>query len=284
MHLYFVRRSQLAALVSVFILFIQCLVVWLGEPSTPANTDGVKLPILMYHQVLKTPQFLGAYVVSPQELEKDFQYLKEKGYTAVSVREVIDFVNEGAPLPEKPIMITFDDGHLSFNEYVLPLLEEYDLRAVLSVVGAYTDEYTENQDRHVTYAYLNWQDLCNLEKSGRVDLGNHTYNLHQNGKRQGSMQRKGESDAEYQSMLKADLSKLQEAMEQHGLKEPLCYTYPFGFISKSSQRVIEELGFQMSLGCAEGVNRLYADPACLFELKRYNRPHGKNARTILEGK
>ncbi len=283
MRLYIVHRSQLAALVSIFVLLALCLAAGLGQPSSPANADGVKLPILMYHQVLKTPGLLGAYVVSPEELENDFKYLKEKGYTAVSAQEVIDFVDNGVALPEKPIMITFDDGQLSFYEYVLPLLEEYDLCAVLSVVGSYTDVYTENQDRHVAYAYLNWQDLCHLEESGRVDLGNHTYNLHQNGKRRGSMQRKGESDAEYQAMLKADLQKMQAVMAEHGLKVPLCYTYPFGFISKSSRVVIEEVGFRMSLGCAEGVNLLYGDPLCLFELKRYNRPHGKSARAILEG-
>ena len=120
------------------------------------------------------------------------QYLNENGYQSVSVEQVTAFVQNGAALPEKPIMLTFDDGYLSFAEYVLPLLKKYNQCAVLSVIGAYSDTYSQKEDRNVAYAHVTWEDVKALADSGRVDIENHTYNLHTIDARKGSMKKKGE--------------------------------------------------------------------------------------------
>ena len=69
-------------------------------------------------------------------LEGDLRYIAEHGYTAVSVGEILDYCAGRGELPEKPILITFDDGQLSVLTYALPLLERYDMCAVAAVVGA----------------------------------------------------------------------------------------------------------------------------------------------------
>ena len=100
--------------------------------SGQKRLHSVELPILMYHHIHKSASQWGDHVVSPQTLEGDFQYLTAQGYTAVTVADLTAYTQNGTPLPEKPIMITFDDGQLSVLEYALPLLEQYDLKAALA--------------------------------------------------------------------------------------------------------------------------------------------------------
>ena len=117
------------------------LLIAAGLTKTPALSAmgrvqaGVRVPILMYHSVLKNPKMAGMYVVSPDTLEQDLKYIKKKGYTTVFVRELTEYVYQNAPLPEKPVVITLDDGYLNNLTYVLPLLEKYDMKATISVVG-----------------------------------------------------------------------------------------------------------------------------------------------------
>ena len=100
------------------------------------KTDGIKLPILMYHSIVKNEDRSGEYVITPIELEKDLLYLKQNGYTTVFVNDVIRYVKRGGELPEKPIILSFDDGTYNYREYLLPLLEKYDMKATVSIVGA----------------------------------------------------------------------------------------------------------------------------------------------------
>ena len=69
------------------------------------KTDGIKLPIIMYHSIVKNEDRSGEYVITPIELEKDLLYLKQNGYTTVFVNDVIRYVKRGGELPEKPIIL-----------------------------------------------------------------------------------------------------------------------------------------------------------------------------------
>ena len=71
-------------------------------------------------------------MLSPAQFESDLKYLKENGYHTVVVQDLIDYVEKGVPLPEKPVMLTFDDGYYNNYYYAFPLLEEYDAKIVIS--------------------------------------------------------------------------------------------------------------------------------------------------------
>lgn len=242
----------------------------------------ILLPVLMYHHFLKDSNALGKFVISPNEFEEDLKYLKEQGYQTVVAQDLTRYVNKEADLPEKPIMITLDDGYLSAKEYVLPLLQKYQMQAVLSVIGTYSDEYTHTPDRNVAYAHLTWDDIQELSKSGAFEIQNHTYNMHKNGNgRKGSMKNPGEGREQYQKILLEDLTKTQQRIETSTGEKAICFTYPFGFISKESIPILQQMQFKLTLTCSEGVNKITRDPDCLFGLKRYNRPHGESAQDIL---
>ena len=91
------------------------------------------LPIVMYHHVLRDKSRAGKYVLPQETLREDLACLQALGYTSVTVGDVLQFVRGTGDLPEKIVMLTFDDGYQSMETYVLPLLREFRMRAVLSV-------------------------------------------------------------------------------------------------------------------------------------------------------
>ena len=226
----------------------------------------------MYHSILKSKS--GKYIVNPSTLEDDLKFIKNNGYTTITMTDLINYVYSDYELPEKPIIITFDDGHYNNLTYALPLLEKYDMVAVISIVGKYTDTYTESDEANPNYGYLRWKDINDLMKSGRFEFQNHTYELHNITKnRRGCMKMKGESFEAYKTVLSKDLSKLQQEFSINTGYIPNTFTYPFGAISSDSMDIIKELGFKASLSCNEGINLIIKDPNCLYQLKRYNRPN-----------
>ena len=109
----------------LFIFFLISTICVYTYVLATATTQGIKVPIIMYHSVLKSRS--NTYIVNPSVIENDFKYIKENGYTTITITDLINYVYNDSPLPEKPIIITFDDGHYNNLGYVLPLLEKYDM-------------------------------------------------------------------------------------------------------------------------------------------------------------
>ena len=244
-------------------------------PALSQPQNGVKLPIIMYHSILKDKSQSGKYVVTPAQLESDIEYLKSNGYTFVSAQEIIDYAEGGATLPEKPVMLTFDDGHFNFYGYVVPILEKTGAKAVVSIVGSYTDEYSESNIKNMSYGYMRWSEVYDMFLSNRVEVGNHSYDFHSTNRgRNGSKKNKNESMAQYELLFRQDTEKAQNrCMTKTGF-EPVIYTYPFGAYTEETTDWLKEMGFKITFSCTEGVNIITRDPNSLFLLMRYNRPSG----------
>ncbi len=81
-----------------------------AESFSEDDRTSVELPIIMYHGLTKNPSKVNAYVIPISSFEEDLKYLKENGYTTVLMEDVINYVDGNEALPEKPIVLTFDDG------------------------------------------------------------------------------------------------------------------------------------------------------------------------------
>lgn len=251
-----------------FCLFLSTLI----SPVLKNETGKIPLPVIMYHSVLDDESRSGKYVVTPSILESDFKYLSENGYKTVTVSDLISFKNGEADLPEKCIMLTFDDGYYNNYSYLFPLLKKYNFRAVLSVVGRYTDEYSrEGEKMNNNYSHATWKQLKEMQDSGYIEIQNHSYDLHDWSQRHGILRKKGEDSDHYREYITADILKMQEKLKQHMGKEAVCFAYPFGSVNKESREIVEGLGFSVTLGCEEGVNYIDKNHS-LKELKRFNRP------------
>lgn len=231
-------------------------------------TEQTPLPIIMYHSVLKNKS--SKFVISTSELEKDFIYIKNSGYTPITMNELISFKKGEKNLPVKPIIITFDDGFYNNYTYLYPLLKKYNFKAVISVVGLFSTEFIE-PPFNPNYSYLTFDLIKKMGHSGFVEIQNHTYKMHSvKTNRKGVLRLKGESDSTYIESLRNDFSTMQKMLKEKADITATTLTYPFGLYSKESQRVAKELGFEAMLTCEGGINYVYK--SCnLDKLKRYNR-------------
>ncbi len=105
---------------------------WAVHPAGPLTA-----PILMYHHV--SPENPGRYNVNPENFENQMKRLKELGYTSITTSLLIEAVLNGAEMPERPIVITFDDGQQSVFEYAFPIMEKYDFIGNVYIVSSYLE-------------------------------------------------------------------------------------------------------------------------------------------------
>jgi len=232
--------------------------------------EGIKVSIIMYHSILNSKT--NKYTATPDELESDLKYIKDNGYNTITMTDLIEYVYNDVQLPEKPIVITFDDGFYNNYYYAVPLLEKYNMKAVISIVGTYTDDYSDSNIVNLNYSNLRWADINMLIPDGTIEFQNHSYDLHSITKgRNGAKKKFGESLESYKEVLRNDIIKLQNEFQSNCYYTPNTFTYPFGAISKESDDIMKELGFKATLSCTEDINYITRDPNCLFSLNRYNR-------------
>lgn len=274
--------------IAVYVLAVVVLVsVIFGVIKVSASvikeSNSINVPIIMYHSVLKDDTKSCDYVVTPAVVEKDLIYLQDNGYTTIMMSDLINYVYNGTPLPEKPVILTFDDGMTNNLTYVLPLLEKYNMKAVFSVVGEYSQKFSDNEDKNPAYAYMSWSDIASLKKSGRVEVGNHSYAMHNNdSSRQGSRINNGESFDDYQNVFICDTMKLQTALKKKCGISTEFYTFPYGFYCKEATKILKCLGFKATLTCDEKPNHITRDTECLYGLNRYNRPSGISTEKFMK--
>ena len=236
-----------------------------------SDEKTVPVPIIMYHSVCDKTYVSPKYIVSPAMFENDMKYLKEHGYTAVFIKDLDSFVNGKSDLPEKPVIITLDDGFLNNLTNALPILKKYGMKAVVSAVGEFTEENSKINDRNPSYAYLTFDDIKSLYDSSVIEIGNHTYAMHRLKGRKGCSKNPGESTDEYRKVLKADLERMQNLMADRCGVTPYIFTYPYGYMSKEGDEVIKDLNFTAALTCTEKINYIKKGSS-LMSLCRFNRP------------
>lgn len=243
----------------------------------------VRMVVLMYHSIDSNPCRSGSYTITPAEFRKDLTYLKEKGYNTVVVSDLIGYVQDGTPLPPKPVMITFDDGY--YNNYLnaFPLLQEFQMRAVISVIGEEVDRFSLVDEPSERYASLNWHQVQEMQNSGLVEFQNHGYGIHAvGGRRHGLRKKSGEAAQAYADSLRVDIAKVQYRFVEMLGRAPEAFAYPYGVVTREGDQVLREMGFLATLDAQGKVFQLTHEEECLWRIPRYNRPAGTTAQCILE--
>ncbi len=268
------KKIMIFIVVSMALIFSVCLRLMITkECFNMKENKGTAVPILMYHNI--TDKSYGdKYTVTAAELEEDLKYISENGYTAIGLNDLINYTEGKGKLPQKPIIITFDDGFESLYTLGLPLFKKYNCKAVAAVIGSYTQLFTDNEDHNIEYSHLNWEEINEMAKSGLIEIQNHTYDLHEikNG-RKGAAQKNGESIENYKKVLEEDVKRLNKDVLSYTGQEPTSFIYPYGNFNENTEKLIEEMGFKAILNCYEKVNYISASED-LKHLCRFLRPSG----------
>ncbi|HEY5647073.1 MAG TPA: poly-beta-1,6-N-acetyl-D-glucosamine N-deacetylase PgaB [Pseudomonadales bacterium] len=227
-----------------------------------------ELLALCYHDVTTTTSeaLRDPTTVSVSMLISQFNWLDANGYVPVRLSDVLAARNGGPALPERAVLLTFDDGYASFHRLVLPLLELYGFPALLAPVTSWVDAPAalpirygdENAPRE---RFLNWEKLREIARSGLVEIASHTHDLHRGipGNPQGNTQPAVttlaydaatgtyETPAEQRQRIWADLAASASLIERELGTHPAAIVWPYGEYSQIAQQLADDLGMSVSL-------------------------------------
>ena len=210
------------------------------EDFEEKNNSGIKVN-QNYQDILPKPLF-----VLFEEFEKQMAYLNENGYTVLKIQDVVDFFYCGKNVPEKAVLITFDDMYKSVLLYAYPVLKRHGFSAVGFVVLDWLF--------HEVQQYSSRQSVC-LSKGELVGMGdvfeyaNHSKALHT---------RKDGLTA-LQTVDRTAFCADTEACRQFvNIKD--VYAYPFGIFTDEVVQWLKESGFRLAFTTVEGENTIGTDP------------------------
>lgn len=272
--------------ISAVILCIALIFCTQNECKGVSAQRSVTVPIIMYHQISRSENNVGKYVIHEKELEKDLAYLKNNGYETINVNDLISFVAGKTELPEKCVMLTFDDGYETAFTILYPLIKKYNMKAVVSVIGYLTELYTENEDHNDLYSYLDEEEIRILSQTDEIEIQNHSFNMHstEKGKRKGINKLAGESFEEYKKALTDDVGKEQTEILKITGKLPEAMFYPFGECCGDTLTVCKSLGFKATFTCEEKINTVTRfRNESLYNLGRFNRSGNAESNEFFEG-
>ncbi|MBQ5562882.1 MAG: polysaccharide deacetylase family protein, partial [Clostridia bacterium] len=209
------RLSKILTLLAVIVAvsFMCFTFVLRQEQPVINNITPVKIAVVMYHGLIDDTSKQNKYFIDPKYFEEDLKYLNENGFQTIFASELINHFEKNTPLPEKPVLLTFDDGYYNNYTFAYPLLKKYNCKAVISPIGYPADEAVKETKQNTFYSQCTWKQLKEMSDSGLVEIQNHTYNLHHidNG-RNGAKNNTDESFEAYKKLLSDDLLKFNQRM------------------------------------------------------------------------
>ena len=265
-----IPRWKWALLILVSVLFLAAAgdLLWLTRARQP-------LPVLMYHHFDQTST--ASTVVSEARFREQIAAMRNAGYTAVAVRQVIDFVDHGAPLPDKPVLITMDDGYTSNLDIAAPILEEAGMCATVFVIGAYAGlDAVVYPDGSTSPAHFAYEDAMPWVEKGVLDLQSHTYGMHELAYfsatgRDGVLPLEGETPEAHQQALREDMDLFRRQRGEWDPTPLVALSYPYGYWDREADQVMEREGIVLTVTTSRRFNRLtVGDPDCLRIMGRLN--------------
>ena len=279
-------RKWIIAAVAV-LLGLCVLVAVVAVPRTPA-AQTADVAILMYHAFTENEAETSSVCTLASEFERQLSALRDAGYTSVGYADLIEFVNGKGKLPEKPLLISIDDGYQNNLDLAAPLLEKYGFCANIAVIGVSIGHTTYKDTDIPIMPHFSLEDARPWIKRGVLTVTTHSYDMHQiaavdgNDCRHGVLQMPDEAEPDYIAALTQDYTHAQKQLAGLPGKVLPVFTYPFGAYSELSERVLQEQGVQVTVTIADGANRLVkGEPETLRLLRRINVPAGMEPDVLL---
>lgn len=138
----------------------------------------------------KSPDSLGEYIpvicfhsVTHNDLKEKLIYLKENGYISLTAGEFLSILQGRNPSPPRPVLLTFDDGHISLWSVAYPLLKEFNFRAAAFIIPSYIEnsnqpgqeaEGKNKEFKPIPFSMISWQQAREIQQSGIIEMQSHT--------------------------------------------------------------------------------------------------------------
>jgi peptidoglycan/xylan/chitin deacetylase (PgdA/CDA1 family) len=205
------------------------------------------IPILMYHSIDNNDVF---FTVKPEVFVKQMKYLKDKNYQVISLAKLVEILESKNPLPDKAIVITFDDGYQDNYTNAWPVLKKHNFPATIFLTtGLIGQEMTTSQG---SLPMLNWSQIEEMHHSGLIDFQPHTV----------SHQR---FDRLKLSEIEQEIVDSQKMIEEKLNKKCYFFAYPKGWYNQEIIEILKKHGFKAARTLETGKTKKGDD---LFKLKR----------------
>lgn len=219
--------------------------------------------VLTYHDIVENPR-QDQYAVSTKNFRSQLEYLKKYNYRPISLARFASHSQGRAPLPDKAVMLTFDDGLKSYQDIVVPLLKEYGYPSVLSIVSIWADGL--DQPPEYKNRLLSWKQIKQLQQSPLVEVVSHSHNLHRwvSSSPQEtyapsaitriyhSNTKKYETEEAFRKRIRDDLVTSRERFIRMTGQAPAALTWPYGEYDRTTMEIARQAGFRYQLTLDEG--------------------------------
>lgn len=215
-------------------------------PQINPRARQAKVPVMMYHDIRPDKQVF--FDVTPDEFEAHLQLMQQKGVTPISMDQLVSHLRTGAPLPPKPIVLTFDDGYVGHYTYVYPLLKKYNYPALFAV-------YTAKIDQRLGRPAMTWEQIKEMSTDPLITISSHSV----------SHKVMAEMPPE---QLQAETVLSKQRLESI-LSVPIRYfTYPEGKFDQAAIAAVETAGYSAALTMNDLDERLAGQSDSLLAIDR----------------
>jgi peptidoglycan/xylan/chitin deacetylase (PgdA/CDA1 family) len=228
---------RIYALIAVVVVTL----LHLSNPAAAQVENGI--PVLLYHHVSDDSSDMPELTISATEFERQMRLLQDTGFQTISLAEFLSYMKgEQVHLPEKPVVITFDDGYADNYTSALPILEKFRFKAALFMVGI-------NFDRDKR---LSRQQIREMAANG--------FSI------EGHSMTHPDLTTLSDSNLRQEVSESKKLVEQVTHKRVDGFAYPGGFYNLATLQAVESVGYQCAFTVLTGLNR--SDRDNIFLLRR----------------
>ena len=190
------------------------------------TNENVGIPVVYYHSV--DPSEANEVIISPDKLKQELQYIKDSGYTTLTMTEVYNYLLNNKPIPEKSILITFDDGYMDNYTNAFPILKELNMKATIFLISGGIDNGY----------YLSKDQIKEMSNYG-IDFQSHTVN------------HKYLDQLSYEQQLK-EVTESREAIKKITKKDVIAIAYPYGNYNNDTLKATEEAGYSLAFTTDRG--------------------------------
>lgn len=247
---------------------------------TESSLQNIKISIfsegiitLCYHNI--SDKGGNLYTINVEEFEEQIKYMKDRGYSSISIRDLLNYYELGLSLPKKAVLITFDDGLEGVYKFAYPILKKYGFKAVFFVIAGRVDRVIN---------FVKWDELKEMVTDGVFEVGSHTYDSHKtyniNGKFVSviSTMIDNENYEDFKNRVVDDLEKSKSEIEKIIGKEVVSFAYPYGEYSIDTINFLKDSGFKFAFTVIKGINTKITSK---FELRRYSIYRGTDIKQII---
>ena len=248
----------------------------LQATALPDETVSRDVPVLMWHNLAEESS--GDMTISVDTFRAQIEALHEAGFKTVSLQQLYDYVHFGTELPEKPIVLTFDDGYFSNYEYAFPILQEYDMQATIFAIGVSAGKDTYKDTDHAMTPHFGADEAREMVDSGLISVQSHTFDMHQwppfedgNAQvRETLLPFDGEADADYEAAVEADFAESRELLESITGQPVNALAFPEGAYVTLTQDALRSAGAELTFTTVRAVNTVVKGlPQSLCAMPRF---------------